>query len=120
MEMDDSMSGWKLSYTRTSHSIHFECKIFTPNISGCSAVVHAAQNSSRELILSVNTSVESVNDNVTVVHNLEVKIQNETESYYFAVFPVTSKGIIGSNARKGQSIPPNIGKTHVNCVHIYM
>ena len=97
--MDDSESGLELQVSSpTSNSIQFDCKSFKPEvIRGCSAVVHV-HNNFQNLILSVNNSV--TND---VTHSLKVQLQNnESEFYYYAVFPVTSKGIIGSNAVKGK------------------
>ena len=98
--IDDSESDWKLeqiSRNRTTHSIRFDCKIFNPKvINGCSVIVHS-HNSSQGLVLTVNNSIN--NDEL---QSLEVKVQNESELYYYAVFPVTSKGIIGSNAKKGR------------------
>lgn len=107
--MDDYESGWELHVSSTSNSIHFDCKIFELEvIHGCSAVVHT-QNSSEGLILSVNNSIN--NDTLTP-HSLEVKVQNEMELYFYAVFPLTSKGIIGSNPMKG-SIRVNNGKYYI-------
>ena len=102
--IDNSESGLELHVSLTSHSIHFDCKIFKPEtIHGCSVVVHA-QSSFQGLILTVNNSA-----NNDTVHSLEVKVQDETELYYYAVLPVTSKGIIGSSVIKG-SIRVNNGK----------
>ena len=103
--IDDSESEWKLvniSRNQTTHSIRFDCKIFKPNVVyGFSVIVHS-HSSSQGVVLTVSNSIS--NDEL---HSLEVKVQNESELYYYAIFPITSKGIIGSNAKKG-SIPVDI------------
>lgn len=97
--IDNSESGLELHVSPTSHSIHFDCKISKPEtIRGCSVIVHA-QSSFQGLILTVNNLA-----NNDTAHSLEVKVQNVTELYYYAVFPITSEGITGSNAIKGSIV----------------
>ena len=97
----ESESDWGLvNVSSTSHSIKIVCKILTEPeaINGCSAIVHDQLSIPQEFILAVNNS-----DNGGLKHTLEfeVEVQNRGNLYNYVVFPITSKGIIGSRAVKG-------------------
>ena len=103
----ESESGWNLSHvSSTPTSIHFVCEILKPEtITGCTVVVHN-QSHPQDLILTVTSS-----DNGGTMHFMEVETHNKGELYYYAVFPITRKGIIGSIAIKGS--------IHINGKGIY-